>query len=227
MQEFKKFEIVSSGINAANQHKFTVAEPGTGNLSDIRYFSCRAGIAWATESSPFYLCCVGQNFIDPDIYAITDPSYELLYELIDDQLDLESRHNAMADAADIYLCRFYADLSGIHEESAAEYRRFKNQAGFDHGSLIEAPHVSNIRMGVETLKSLVKADLFDIDEGSTAFDQLSLITAGDLAEPDVMQRFFSIEGLRHCMASFRRDRGTPKLQIRLPHYGYNQQGWML
>jgi hypothetical protein len=135
----------------------------------------------------------------------------------------------MADVADTYLCRFYADLSGIHEESAATYRRFKSDAGFEHGSLLEAPHVSNIRMGVETIKSLVKASCLDIAKGSTAFDQLSRITEADLAEPDVTQKYYAVEALRHAVASFKRDSGSgsgSRITIKLPQYGQQQHGWM-
>jgi hypothetical protein len=226
MEEYQKYDMLDCGITAIG-HKFSAAEYGTGDHISIRFTAVRAGISWASDKSPFHMVVVGRQYIDENLYAITTPAYELLFECADHGLDLEARQNKMADTADLYKCDFYADLSGINEVPAESYRDFKSKHNFEHGSLLEAPYAGNLRLGVESIKSYVKSHSLDIPKDSPAFDQLSRITEADLAEPDVRQKFFAVESLRHVMAAYKRDPVTRRITFGPgPQYGSNEQGWM-
>jgi len=226
MDEYQKYEMLDCGITDIG-HKFTAAEAGTGNLFFIRFVTVRAGLAFACDKAPFHVVVVGRHYIDTEIYADTTPSYEVLYEVTDHGLDLESRHSKLADIGALYKCNFYADLSGINEVAAEAYRNYKYHYKFDFGSLLEAPYAGNIRLGIEAIKSQISSNVLDIAKGSPAFEQLSRITEADLAEPDVTQKYYAVEALRHAVASFKRDSGSgSRITIKLPQYGQQQHGWM-
>jgi hypothetical protein len=224
MDEYQKYQMIDSGITATGLHKFSYST-GAG-IADVRYTAVRAGIAFPTDKSPFHLVIVGQEYFDPQIYVDTSPVYELLFELSDHGLDLEARHGKLADCADLYKCDFYANLAGINEVGAESYRDFKAKHSYGYGGLLEAPYSANIRLGVELLRSHVKDRSLDIPKDSPAFEQLSRITEADLAEPDVMGKFYAVESLRHCMASYKRD---PKSSGVLKPFRtqHHIQGWML
>jgi hypothetical protein len=224
MKEYQKYKVLSSGITATRLHKYTYGQ--SGGTADIRFAAVKGGIAFPTDKSPFHAVVVGQEYIDLSLYAITEPEFELLYEVTDHGLDLEARHNKLADIADLYKANFYADLSGINEAAAEGYRGFKSKHSYAFGSLLEAPYSGNIRLGVELLKSHVKNHTLDIPKHSPAFEQLSRITEADLGEPDVMQKFFCIESLRHVMCSYKRDPGGPSPILSPGRIRYSEHGWM-
>ena len=226
MKEFQKYDVIDGEITPSF-HKYSAAEQGTGNLITLRFTAVRAGIAFTTDKSPFHLSVVAQHYIDPEIYADTSPAFDLLFECTDHGLDLESRHNKMADIANLYKCDFYADLSGTNQDSVESYRHWKSKHGFEHGSLLEAPYAGNIRLGVEAIKSYVKSHSLDIPKHSPAFEQLSRITEADLAERDVMPRYYAVEALRHVMSSFKRNPGARRiLTPRIPR-NTSPLGWMI
>ena len=225
MKEFQKYEMLDCGITTIG-HKFSMFEQGVqGHIVDRLYTAVRAGIAFAADKSPFHVAVVGQQYIDSGLYADTIPGFELLYEATDHGLDLEARHNRLADVADLYKCNFYADLSGINDDAAESYRHFKSKCHYEFGNLLEAPYSQNFRIGIELIKSQVKSHYLDISKDSPAFGQLSRITEADLAEPDVRQKFFAVEALRHVMAAFKREPGGRKVLI-LPRPQLREYSWM-
>jgi hypothetical protein len=224
MKEYQKYEMLNCSINR-NGHRFIATEQG--NLVPILFVAVRGGVAFACDRAPFHAVVVGRHYVDPEIYANTEPAYEVLFEVTDHGLDLERRHSKLADIGDLYKCNFYADLSGNNEVAAESYRDYKYRHKFDFGSLLEAPYAGNIRLGIEAIKSQISSNVLDIAKGSPAFEQLSRITKADLAELDVAQKYYAVEALRHAVASFKRDSGSgSRITIKLPQYGQQPHGWM-
>lgn len=218
-----KYEILESERLKAGV-KYDALEGGT--RISLKLADVRGGLAWATNKSSFYYCIVAQEWIDKRYYN-ADPNFYLLVEREIKGLDIDERFNLVVDDACLYLCDFFADRSPIHEAELNTFYDFWSKHNYRYGNLLPAPYVDNFRLGVEIIKSWVSARRLIIPENTLILDQLSRITENDLSDPDVMKRFFAVDGLRHVVASFKRD---PASQSR-PDMNFNTgishpQAWM-
>ena len=226
MKRFQRYEIIKTDL-VKTGHLFTVDVPNLGR-HEMRYLAVRGGVAWATNESPCFWCVIGQVWVDPNIYAIEEPVFELLAECSDNGLDIDTRYGGLLDDATVYKCHYYADLSGDFETEFEAYRDFLSRGSYNHGALLSAPYADRFRLGIELIKSLIKARRLEIPKETVTFEQLSRITEYDLADPACRQRFYAIEGLRHVMASFKRD---PAIVMESPSFQGSltnlDRGWML
>lgn len=229
MNKWYRYQIISSEMTKSF-FKFTYDPGGGGAVADGSFAIIRGAIAHATDKSPCYWCLVGQEFVDPTLYVSTaDPRFELIGEVEDHGLDADARHQALLDDGALFMADFYCDLSPEYAPIEEAYRSFQDLHKSEFGGLYPAPwaEARHFRLGVESLKSLVRSHKLDIPKKTTAFEQLSRITESDLADPDCRSKYYAIEALRHVMASFKRN---PHEQIYLegPRAAYpGSEGWML
>jgi len=195
-----KYEVVNSE-KLKFYIKLTVANGK--DLNELKFSDIRGGFSHGTaDSKPFWVI-VGQPWLDPKLYVKAPAEYELLAEREYDGLDLDERHQLMLADGQLFCCDFNADLTADHQDENYAYFEFRRERRVRNGDLQPASYVDNFRLGVEALKSLFRQHRLIIPKDSICFDQLSRITTDDLATPDLKERFYAIEALRHAITSYR------------------------
>lgn len=224
MKQWQKYEMLDSLIGKIG-HQFTYQDGDEKN--EIRFTDARAGIAWATDQSPFCIVIAGQQFFDETFYADKEPSFSVIFEGIDHGLDLEKRFNNLADIAALYKCDFYADLDPKFEAESDAWYEHHSHRKMQYGDLEEAPWAQNFRLGIELCKTAVRTHRLTLTKDCEVFSQLARITEKDLADKDVKSRFYCVEALRHVVASFKRDPAdNPQINSGRDDGRKQEQGWM-
>jgi hypothetical protein len=166
MDKWSKYDVLDSLIGKVG-HQLTYQN---GSAQDImRFIDIRAGLAFATDSSPFYCIVLGQQWFDPKLFFDTSPSFIVLFEGIDRGLDLERRFSSLADIAALYKCDFYADLAPLCEPEADSWYDYRQHKNLQHGDLDPAPWADNFRMGIELCKTAVRTHKLTIPKDTEVF----------------------------------------------------------
>jgi len=225
MTKWSKYEILSSLIGRVG-HMFTYQNAS--EKAEIRFTDVRGGLAWPTDSSPFYCVILGQKWFDQRLYYDKSATFEIIFEAVDRGLDLERRFGELADISSMYKCAFQADLGTLHEPESDSWYDFRAHKSLEYGDLEPAPWCDNFRMGIELCKTSVRTHKLTLTKDTEIFDQLARITETDLAEKDVKSKYFAAEALRHALASFKRDPADlPDVDTsRRGRGGSGPQGWL-
>lgn len=214
---------VKSEITESMRKKNNVIELTNVDGGRPRYISIRAGL----DPENQYYVLAAMEYIDERFYQAKHRAIDVLLEYRHESLVLDDFFYKMIEDASLYFCDFYMDKGPDNSVFCAAYYDFQSKHRNPYGALLPAPWVENFKLGLGKIKSLVKENRLDVNNNTLIFEQLSGITEADLEDKDVRSKFFAVEGLRHVINSFDRDRPIQRQAqpYRDTHYRHSE-GWM-